>query len=318
MTTHKAFPGLGILSTGDWLCTYRVSTAHAVVTGANRGIIYGKISSNDGATWGSAFVIADDGSADARDSTVQVLANGDVLVPYFTSSGAATESALIARSTDDGATWTDNISLTNTFTDWSAASGVGVQLGNGDVLQAYYGEDTGEAFSSIRLSKSTDNGATWSAVTEIADGPSVSRAYGEPNLVLKGNGDVVCYMRTDPANVFYTSTSTDSGATWSTPTTTGISGTARPTVYRRSDGLMVWMFRTTAGGASIMYSEDDGVSWTTTKPTFGIASSDLFVYSQLIEVGADAFAIAWAIEATGATNASVYLDHIIRDGIARP
>ena len=322
MTTHSAFPGLCILDTGDWLCSYRVSTNHDIVTGTNRGIVYGKTSDDNGATWSTAFTIANDtvDEYDARGTTLLKLSNGDVLC-FYTLAGATGNLRFpsVARSTDDASTWTDDIDITTTFTAGAFADQQGVELANGDVLYATYGKDSGDTEQSVRVSKSTDDGATWSHLAEIADGETDGRSYQEPCLVLLSNGDVFCMMRTSD-NVYYSSTSTDSGATWSTASSMGIAGSGRPTLYQRSDGLLVTIIRPATGAtASVIYSDDDGANWSHR----GVwdNSSLFFVYHQMVQVSSSALAVAYALDdltTASGDNGDVYLGHLDTDGVARP
>lgn len=323
MTTHQAFPGLTLMANGDLLVAYRESTSHDVVTGTNRGILKGKTSSDDGATWSSAFTIHDDSvdEYDTRDVALLTLANGRVLASLYMRNSPASPvvtKAGITYSDNNASTWTA-VTLTNSFTDFAIA-GAGVQLANGDVICSLYGEDTGDSFQSVRVSKSTDNGATWSALAEVADGQTDSRSYQEPSLLLLPNGNIVCYMRTS-ANVFYTSTSTDSGATWSTPASTGISGQARPLPLRTSGGYTVLIYRDNGSvpqKAWIAWSDDDGATWNDKVP-FDLTTGRNYAYSQMVQTSSKAVAIAYAYDnlPTG-DQGTVLFDYLIADGVARP
>lgn len=327
MTTHQGFPGLTIMSNGDLLVAYRESTNHDVVNGTNRGILKGKTSSDDGATWSSAFTIHDDSGDeyDTRDTALLTLANGRVLACLYMRSAPPPAPIVtkegITYSDDNASTWTD-VALTNSFTDWAVPAGGGVQLANGDVLWPLYGQDSGDSRQSVRVSKSTDNGATWSALAEVADGQSDGRSYQEPSLLLLANGNVVCFMRTS-VDLFYTSTSTDNGATWSTPTSTGVSGSGRPLPLLTSTGKIVMPYRVGAAapnGALLAYSDDDGATWTS-KVVFDLTTGRNYVYSQMAEISPTAIAIAYAYDDKGTAsgnNGTVLFDYLIADGVTRP
>ena len=88
-------------------------------------------------------------------------------------------------------------------------------------------------FSSAII-RSPDGGQSWEFVTAFHPwehrqvyGPGdrpVDEGYGEADLVLLPNGDLLCVMRTGSYAPMFQSRSTDGGHTWSTPENTGWQG----------------------------------------------------------------------------------------------
>ena len=114
-----------------------------------------------------------------------------------------TSQFLLAKSTDDGATWSEprNLTSTNKRPEWwlySSSSGQGITLNDGTLVMPTQGRDkTGETFSNITWSK--DHGKTWTTsnpayhnttecnAVELSDGTIMLNMRDNRN---RGNKDV--------------------------------------------------------------------------------------------------------------------------------
>lgn len=128
----------------------------------------------------------------AMEGPIVELPSGDLLVAvYSVRPGGTRLSSIVLKSTDDGATWAD-LAL----------------IANGDAESQDYMEpillllDTGELLCGLRresdgkiyLSRSSDNGATWSAPRFMFSGS------GRPVMTQASNGAVVCAYRSTATN----------------------------------------------------------------------------------------------------------------------
>jgi hypothetical protein len=300
--THYGFPGLAVVNS-DLMCVYREGPQHDVDTGATRGIIYRETSTDDGATWGTKTAVVDDssGQLDARDPTMLVTGASSVLVFYTLANSTGPDfDPYVARSTNNGTSWTQ-IAITNSFTDYALSAGCCVQAGNGNVLCALYGEDTGDTLASVRVSRSTDDGVTWAHLADVADGQGDSRNYTEPALIKLPNDDILCIIRNSTNSNFYSSLSTDDGATWSAPAVTLAAASGRPGPLVLSDGTIALWYRESAVAThgSIRYSYDDGATWSGPQ-RFHVATNQV-VYAQMVEDIADQMAVIYADETNSTT-----------------
>lgn len=205
VTDHSAFPHAIKLANNNLVAVWRQGSGHASAD----GIIYRSISTDAGVTWGAPAVVAGSGTPDHRDPCLVQIANGNVLCSYFK---AGTSSAFLKISTDGGATWGSEITISSAY---GASSGPIVQAPTGELFHAGYGVP-GNNF--IRLMTSTNNGTTWTQVT-YPFGPTLGEQYGvthwqEPVMYFEGS---VLYMmvRTNNAQWVVRGSSANNGVSWS-------------------------------------------------------------------------------------------------------
>lgn len=303
------------MDNGSLIVVYRQGTNHATTQDGN---LRKRTSSDNGASWSSATTILDDASLDLRDPCVSVLSSGRVIVSYSTWNGTENDGGRVPKiiySDDNGGTWSSPVTITNSFTYWAISCAPVVELANGDLLAPLYGLDDGDSdsYRTARVSRSTDDGATWAHLAEIADGPSVSKNWGEPNIVLLDNGDLLCMLRCDASgsasNEIHASTSTDDGATWSTPQGK-LGGSGRPAVAQRSDGLVVCMYRApNTDRCRYRVSNNRGYSWTQADADFTGGSTLAYEYGQWVTLGSGQLAAVYALE-TSSTDADLSFSKI--------
>jgi hypothetical protein len=290
------FPGIVNYGAGELQVFCTEASGHA---GGERGMPSWR-SLDGGLTW--TFDATVTSSTTARDPCGFVTSAGTTLVTCFAPAGA--EGSFVYRSTDKGATWSSRIGL-HGYDDpdtYSACSGPVVQLAGGKLLASVYTRPAaGGDWSSVVVS-STDDGLTWSDPVLVAEGAG-GRSFQEPNLLLLGNGDIVCFHRST-LGVVFRSVSSDGGATWSAPQSVigGLQG--RPNAVLTSDGTVILMNRPTDYARRGVYcaSSDNGVTWGTlgvlTKGagTVTPGPAGWFVYAQGVETAPNDIAVAFSVE----------------------
>jgi len=207
---YKSEPNLLFMANGNLLCAYRKGSSHV----NNDGQIVGKISTDNGATWGSEFVIYDDPSYDARNHMLGLDASSGKIVVFFRTYDTAVNhnvDVAYVTSTDNGVTWSAKTSVASTLpssVDWCPFGRLTVSsLG---WLATFY------QVNKCYLLKSTDGGVTWIAQGYIYN-LSQSAQFDEPNLIALDNSRLVLLVRDDESasfNLFRYYKSNDGGSTW--------------------------------------------------------------------------------------------------------
>ena len=185
---------------------------------------------------------------------------------------------LVARSTDNGATWTDPAALnTNAATDsggdwWPQVTTDGA----GHWLAVWYSYDTlGGTIGTdqdILVARSTNNGATWTAPAPLNTNAGADSEYDtHPQVATDGGSNWVAVWQSvdsldgtigEDGDVLL-ARSTNNGATWTAPAPLNSSAAAdsevdeQPalTTDRAGNWLAVWMSRENLGG-TIGWDED--------------------------------------------------------------
>lgn len=179
---------------------------------------------------------------------------------------------MIAKSTDEGATWSVPVAVSDRFPQTSEATTFGqsfplARTGPDGSVHVVWNSGTESA---IRYARSTDGGATWTApriiqrynpfgIKSVVSGQSNSRVKGVvraecyPTLTIDNtrgprNGWLyMCWAADNYPNV-YASTSTDNGTTWSTPKIVHSDTT--------NDQFWSWIaLDPTNGDVAVMYSD---------------------------------------------------------------
>lgn len=279
------FVGLCKSGTNELMAAYRKSANHAVDTNATHVV---RFSSNGGKAWGDEITVFDPSGYDPRDCTVSQLSDGRIALTAFNYGTFPDIRSQVLFSSDNGRTFGSPVQINPSglaYTD--ACSGPVIECANGDLLIALYGQDAVGEYHSAVVCRSTDDGATWSASTTIADGPAtIGNTLGaeseghfyEPFLLKLANGDIIAAVRHSREKVWIVR-SVDDGVTWGTPVNTNVPGGGRPAIAQVSTGGIVLCNRT---DTYIWYrtSWDNGVTWSSlTQVTTGYRGA----YSQMVE-----------------------------------
>ena len=213
---------IGLLSDGRLLLAYTSKRENAG-EGSIFGDIEGRISRDQGKTWGEPFLLVARPKPERKEEGYQHpsflrLANGQLLLSYIYFSGSLPRFAhtYYRRSTDDGATWGDQLVVTPHAGTNHVFNNKLIQLPSGRILapcEREIREEGGDhrGFISI-VFYSDDDGYSWHQSQNAVDTLPVEAQ--EPHVVLLHDGRVMMLCRTYGGYVVR-SYSDDEGETWS-------------------------------------------------------------------------------------------------------
>jgi hypothetical protein len=247
--THAAFPGLVMYPGRTLTLQWRQGSDHA---DHRDGTIDSATSLDAGLSYHDPETTLA-GGTDYRDASPAAI--GDELwTTYFTGSASnGAQGAYLIRGDRPAVRIDPQL-------PYAAISAPIVQLPGGTLGAVFYGHAAGEARDSAWFARSVDGGATWQS-RRIADGPADGRDYQEPWLVVRDGVLHVLHRYGSWDSIGITS-STDSGATWSTPRKILSQATGRPTTLVLASGTMLTIYRHTGTRAAMMAtSRDGGTTW---------------------------------------------------------
>lgn len=258
---YEAFPDVCRTATGELLCVFYAGYGHISVPTEKlpRGARIALCRSTDeGRTWSPAETVVDS-PIDDRDSSITLLANGDLLVAYMSydpKRTPGTHQVFTVRSTDNGRTWGAPQRVPTPFTANEAVSEPVRPLPDGRLLLPVYGsmaDRPGPRYVS-GLVESRDNGASWRSLALIQ-----SSRYDlcEPSLVCFPDGRLGMAIRPDMTWC----ESLDGGKTWTDPGPMPIPGDA-PYLLLTSKNLLLCGFRhRPTRSTGVIASADGGRTW---------------------------------------------------------
>lgn len=284
---------------GAWVAVWTSLNGLGGTIGTNDWDILVSRSTDDGVTWTDPAALnntADDDGEFVGDSSPQITTDGQGVwlavwhSAYSMSGVIGTDlDILTARSTDNGATWTDPAPLNTTaiadtdkgdFWPQITTDGQGAWVA---VWQSNYalGGPAGTE-PDIFVARSADDGTTWTAATTLnSNSPFEAGLDQRPQVATDGLGAWVAVwfssdslgatIGTDDDILF--ARSTDDGANWSTAAplnTTAFSDSTEdnyPQITTDGAGrwIAVWMSPESivpAPGIHVSYSTDNGATWT--------------------------------------------------------
>jgi sialidase-1 len=266
---YEAFPDLVRLQNGDLLCVFYAGYAH--VSHPNEALPNGARvcsvrSTDDGKTWGPAQVVADT-PWDDRDPSVCQLPDGTVVCNWFTyyAGGPSVrpgntnpyKEIWLARSTDNGHTWSEPELIESTANDhWACSTPIRVMPDGTLILPVYREQSRDRSYNWSAMILSSDNGRTWSEPYMVDPDNDDN---DEPDIVRLPNGDLLCVMRTNVGeHTMWQSLSRDGGRTWTKSEPIGFFGQA-PYLLLTSENILLLAHRNP--GTSLHYSLDFGKTW---------------------------------------------------------
>jgi hypothetical protein len=296
---------------GHWVAVWESNENLGGTIGTDWDILVSR-STNNGATWTAVAALNTNAAADSgTDDSPQVTTDGLgrwVAVWKSNDSLGGTigedNDILVSRSTDNGATWTAPVALnTNAATDSGYDTGPQVTSdGGSNWVAVWYSDDTlggtiGTDFD-ILVSRSTDNGATWTAPAALnTNAAADSGTDDSPQVTTDGLGRWVAVWRSDDSLGdtigtdwdILVSRSINNGASWTAPaalntnaaTDTGWDHEPQVTTDGLGHWVAVWKSNDSLGGTIgtdddilVSRSTDNGATWTAPAPLNTNAATD--------------------------------------------
>jgi Neuraminidase (sialidase) len=204
---------------------------------------------------------------------------------------------LVARSTDNGATWTPPVPLDNKAAVDSRSDDV-PQIttdGNGIWIAVWSSFGFSGSDFDILVSHSTDNGATWTASVALNTNAGSDTGNDEyPQIATDGQGHWAAVWQSDENlggsigtdNDIFVARSTDNGATWTPPAplnnnAANDGNASDEDTHIATDGqgtwLAVWVaFKFSGNDDDILFARslDNGATWTAPEALNTTAASD--------------------------------------------
>jgi hypothetical protein len=284
---------------GSWVAVWQSSDSLGGTIGFENDILVAR-STDDGATWTAPAALNSNATGDSgRDWSPQLTTNGEGSWVAVWSSGDSLGGTigtdwdiLVARSTDDGASWTAPAALNSNAAGDSGDDYVPQVAtdGGGSWIAVWESEDslggTINTDSDILVARSTDDGASWTAPAALnTNATSDSGGDVSPQLTTDGGGSWVAVWSSGDSlgatigtdDDILVARSTDDGASWTAPAAlnsnaTGDSGNdlePQVTTDGAESWVAVWTSADSLGGTIstdgdilVAHSTDDGATWT--------------------------------------------------------
>jgi len=207
--------------------------------------------------WGSPVTVSVSG-ADAYNP--QLVTDGTTITATWVRIDGGVYRVQAASSTDDGATWSTPVTLSD-----PGESASRPQLAtDGTTITAIWERYIG-SYLPIQTASSTDGGTTWSTPVTLSD--AGQEAYN-PQLVTDGTTITATWSRID--GIYFriqTASSTDGGTTWSAPVTLSDAGQSAERPQLVTDGTTITITWLRYDGSHYRIqaasSADGGITWST-------------------------------------------------------
>jgi hypothetical protein len=279
-------PAIGRLKDGRVIVAYSVGSG----LGVDGKIVY-QTSSDNGLTWSAATNAVIPASGNNLDyPRITVMTDGSILLSYVDQTNAGgNNTTKIVKGTvagDLSISWSALATVTSGAITHPAPCGPVLQLSNGNLmlgLTSLAGE--------ITVVTSSDAGVTWGNEHVVTNdgGVATDHKFGFMAFVQKSNGTIIGILRNDPTTSaekgYWVASSTDNGATWSSPTQLfQDTSPSEASLVVTPGGTLFLMARADlgVGGAFAVYSysTDGGATWSALTRFYSFATKD---YGQILE-----------------------------------
>ena len=187
--------------------------------------------------------------------SVACLKDGTLLLNWFTLQKNQV-AVLLARSTDQGKTWSEPVKLDLDSPYSFACSSPVRQLPDDSLILGLYCEDDEKKAAFGATVKSNDGGKTWKDLALIGEKAGVW-LDAETDVVPLKDGKLLAALRSSKVDMHY-AISDDSGKTWGPVQSFGFKGHC-PYFLRHSSGVILLAHRVPA--TSLHWTADEGKTW---------------------------------------------------------
>lgn len=282
-------PGISRLRDGRLIAVYIVQNGSGL-----QGILKYSLSSDNGHTWGAGITLATpSGTTGYFDGSVTVLANGQIVVSSMLEqnpeTGGITPIVFLGTVVGGGAiTWSSGISISSALT-LPATSSYALLLQNNQLMLPLY--QAGGSLGKVTVEFSSDYGNTWGSETTVVDVAVTGNGdqWNESNFVQFPNGTIFGVLRNDSTTAarkgYWTTTSTNNGATWGSLTQiySSQADPGRPALTMTPAGNLFMVFRYAGPGGvnqtAYTYSLNSGVTWATPTVYFNTSTLSYGIYT---------------------------------------
>jgi Neuraminidase (sialidase) len=290
------FPSITTDGLGNWVAVWYSNENHGGTAGTDYDICFSR-SIDNGTTWTAPATLNTNADTDSGyDTYPQIttdrLGNWITVWDSTDTLGGTIEGdhdILISRSTNNGITWSaPEILNTDAYTDGKTDGNPMVTTdGSGNWVAVWSFRDTSGIDTDLFVSRSTDNGATWTDPAVLNANAGTDSGHDDyPNLITDGSGNWIAVWDSyedlggtagTDRDIFF-SRSTDNGITWTDPAilnTNADTDTGNdyvPVLATDSQGkwVVVWFSAENLGGTIgsgdwdifVALSTDNGITWT--------------------------------------------------------
>jgi len=215
---YPGWPWVARARNGRLVCVFRDDGVHGF---SPTGKVLWTESRDEGKTWATARVVADEPGVDDRNAAVVQLPNGPLMVCYNTYTRKAVSRPMVTWSEDDGATWNKPVMIAPIDARTRVAP---IALTSGVIfIPIYRAPGNGSV-----AARSSDGGKTW----ELSSVPDVPGFVGDEWSVLEVEKDrIVGVIRNNVRGgdgYFWKTESRDGGRTWDRPVKTNVQSARHP------------------------------------------------------------------------------------------
>jgi hypothetical protein len=320
---------LNVLPNNDLLVIVFASQSRAAVLGAKageKGAIIGRISKDNGRTWGPAFPILQcppDSSGTPTDCTTVVSGKKIIVIagmngPVLPAFGYGGVKLLQVSSTDNGSTWSAPTEIKLPRARAVVSGRQGVTLSDGTILVPYWWDfmfQTGAMgmtpTSDIPCVSGTmisvDGGATWNVSTDVygewSAQPKILHAADEPAIVAISDKEIFMVLRSDRQDGFVEETwSHDGGRSWELPKPGKLHAFNAPTgLWRMKNGWIVRLWDSAKNAQrfplAVSISKDNCRTWSSPRTLVNFPSECKFPvqasYPTVVEAADGTLVATW-------------------------
>lgn len=264
-------------------------------------------SSDLGNTWNTGPVVPTPTGFKLTGFLPLTLANGHMVAGITCSqNGTSNQFVFWSVSTDGGTTWSTPTQISFAGDTFNISASRPFLVGTTIYWAIYYSTASLGAHWSCRLISSTNEGTSWTTVGTIADGSVGPHQWAEAQIIPGGVSNSVsglptnawlALVRENLTNNMYEVTSTNSGATWGTPTQVIVNASSTgETLTQDSDtGEIVWCGRATGyQDAGFIYRRlTNTPTWSSVTTAGGAVGTDCafyaFNYASLVKTAAQTY-----------------------------